>query len=168
MPRISRLLLISALSSLFALSAFSALAAEQPGAAQNTPPPAQNAPAAKADEKRGTVIGVEHEGKDTLGARLAFQLKEAFNTSSRYSLTDDNAQPRFKLVLVTQTEFESRPGLGSIYAVIWTYSNGGDVLGYYLLTETGIITPDDIPGLVTKLAERTDGIVARYGFLKKD
>ncbi len=141
-----------------------ALQAEKPAPPQQAP---ANAAPRPAPERSGTVLGIEHDGKDALGAKLSFQLKELFGNSSRFSLSNNKSEARFKLLLSTQPEFADRPNLGSVYALVWVYSHGDNVLGYYLAMESGVINPEDVDGLAARIAEKTDGIAARYAFLKE-
>lgn len=129
--------------------------------------PLQDEPLAVSN--RATSICVITEGTDSLGARLATRLKERFNQSSLFRLTseDENEGPELRLLLTTQPEFPSRPGLGSIYGVCWVFRQGKGYLGYLLAREIGAITPDEVDGLVDKLVERTDGIAAKYSNLWK-
>lgn len=136
-------------------------ASQQPGQpVQDTPTPRVT---------RSTAISVIAEGNDSLGARLSTRLKERFNQSSLFTLhnVDEKDTPELRFLLTTQPEFPARPGVGSIYGVCWVFSQGKGYLGYLLGREIGTFTVDEIDGLVDKLVERTDGIVAKYGNLLK-
>lgn len=118
----------------------------------------------EAATSRTTRVAITHEGTDTLGTKLAFEVKNTFNTSSLFSLSE-KSEPKIRLYLSTVAEFPSRPGIGSAYGAVWVFSQSDNTLGFLLARETGLVTPDELPGLVVKLAERTDGIAARYGYL---
>ena len=124
--------------------------------------PAPNNPIAVAE--RRTPIAVEHEGTDSSGARLATRLKESFNSSNLFLLTEKDG-PKIRLLLSTVAEFPSRPGLGSAYAAVWVFSQSEATLRHFLLREVGVITPDEVTDLAAKLVERTDGLAVRYGYL---
>jgi hypothetical protein len=114
--------------------------------------------------ERRTPIAVEHEGTDSTGARLATCIKEAFNSSNLFLLTEKDS-PKIRLLLSTVAEFPSRSGLGSAYAAVWVFSQSEATLRHYLLREVGVITPDEVNDLAAKLKERTDGLAIRYGYL---
>ena len=134
-------------------------------AAQQTPPAkpvADNPAPQKAD--RTTAVMVAHEGTDTLGAKFAFQLKEAFNTSSLFTLTENDA-PKFKIFISTVAEFPSRPNIASAYSIVWTFSQAEGTLSFLLAREVGLVTAEELDALVAKTAQSTDGIAAKYLYL---
>lgn len=111
-----------------------------------------------------TPIAVEHEGTDSLGARLAYIIKEQFNSGTLFSL-DDKDVPKLQMLIVTQPEFPSRPGVGSVYSVIWVYSERSSVLGNYLAQESGIITAENLTDISDNLTARTAGIAAKHAYI---
>lgn len=123
-----------------------------------------NTAPAKSPKPNATPVYIEYEGTDTIGANLAFQLRERFNTSSLFLLTDKE-QPKFVLLLRTAPEFECRPGAGSVYAVTWLYFEKKTTYNSYLQQELGVVTADTIDSTVTRLVDHTTGIAARYGSL---
>lgn len=114
--------------------------------------------------ERNTPISVEFEGTDSLGSRLATRLKEVFNASNLFSLTEKDT-PKLRVLISTTPEFPSRPGVGSAYAVVWVFSQSEETLRHYLNREVGLITPDEINAVADKLIERTDALAIRYGYL---
>ena len=82
-------------------------------------------------DARSTPVWVELEGTDSIGARLGMRLKEAFNGSNLFSLTDKD-MPKMRLLVSTQSEFPGRPGVGSVYSICWTFTQGEGYLGYLL------------------------------------
>jgi hypothetical protein len=114
--------------------------------------------------ERRTPIAVEHEGTDSLGARLATRVKEAFNGSNLFLLTEKDG-PKIRLLLSTVSEFSSRPGLGTAYAAVWVFSQSEATLRHFLLREVGVTTPDEVNELAAKLVESTDRLAVRYGYL---
>lgn len=121
--------------------------------------------AARAAIKAGaTPISVQHDGTDTLGAKLAFQLKETFNSGTLFILNEADV-PKLQLLISSVAEFPSRPGVGSVYTVIWLYSERSTVFSSYLAHDKGVITPDDLDDMASKLAARTAGIVAKHSYL---
>lgn len=154
----------------FFVALFGCLLAFSPFPAQG----AQPAPVAVEDAPlktagRNTVIRVETEGTDSIGARLATRLKERFNQSSLFSLSgeDEKDTPELRLLLNTVPEFPGRPGIGSVYGVCWVLSPGKGYLGHLLGREIGTVNSEDMDALVDKLVERTDGIAAKYANLLK-
>ncbi len=117
--------------------------------------------------QRTTAITIAHEGTDSLGARLAMRLKETFNASNLFSLEEKN-KPKIRLYLLTETEFPGRPGVGSVYAAIWTYQQSEGQLAYLLSREVGTVNSDTLEGLVQRLGERSDGIAVKYAYLWPD
>ena len=115
---------------------------------------------------RTTAVAVDHEGTDTLGAKLAFQLKGAFNGSSLFTLTEKDA-PKLKVVITTAAEFPSRPNIASVYSVVWAFSQAEGTLSFMLAREVGVVNAEDLDALIAKIAERTDGIAAKYSYLFK-
>ncbi|MDR3361932.1 MAG: hypothetical protein LBO64_03710 [Desulfovibrio sp.] len=155
--------------SLCLLLLFSTAAAHAAGSAApaQTAKPAPDNPEKSVD--RITVVSIQHEGSDSIGAILAMRLKERFNQSNLFTLNDDEEKdiPKLRLLLSTEPEFPGRPNVGSIYSVCWVFSQGKGYLGYLLSRDLGAVNTDDIADLVNKLTERTDGIAARYGNLWK-
>jgi hypothetical protein len=135
------------------------------GKTQQPPAKAQpDAPAAV--ESRSTAVAVIHEGNDSIGARLATRLKEAFNASNLFRLEEKNV-PKMRLLLNTAAEFPSRPGVGSAYSVIWIFSQSDDHLSYLLARDLGVLTMDEVDAFAYGMLERTDGIGVKYGYLFK-
>lgn len=134
-------------------------------AAAPAPSPGKPAPDTPAKPViRQTQISVQHEGIDSIGARLSTQLKEMFNSSNLFQLNEKDA-PKVRLLLNTQPEFPTRPGVGSVYSIIWIYSQSENHLGYLLAREVGTLSADEVEKLAAKIVERTDGIAVKYGYL---
>lgn len=113
---------------------------------------------------RATAVSVEHEGADTAGTRLAFQLKEVCNASSLFALTDADT-PKINILISTVPEFASRPDVGSAYAVVWVFAESKGNLQYYLGRQSGVVSEATASAIAQQLAERTDGIAVKYGYL---
>ena len=139
---------------------FSAL----PAAAADEAKPVQDKPARTA--ARSTAITVEHEGTDSIGARLSTRLNEQCNTSSLFTLTEKDT-PKMYLILTTQSEFAERPEVGSVYSLIWAYRQQKGQLAFLLARETGTINDGGIEALVNRVLERTDGLSVKYEYLWK-
>ncbi len=114
--------------------------------------------------ERSTVITVIHEGSDSIGSRFSTKLKELFNGSNLFTLNEKDV-PKMRLILTTQNEFPSRPGIGTVYSLIWTFSQSEGHLGYLLSRDVGAIGMEDVDALAAKIVERTDGIAVKYGYL---
>jgi hypothetical protein len=135
------------------------------GAAHAATPAARAVPDTPAgQEERRTPVAVEYEGTDSIGARLATRIKESFNASNLFLLTEQD-KPKIRLLLATVVEFPSRPNLGSAYAAVWVFSQSEATLRHFLVREVGLVTPDEIDALAAKILERTDGLAVRYGYL---
>ncbi len=109
-------------------------------------------------------VMVVYEDMDSLGRRLVFNLRERFNKSGMFRLSGYK-EKKIKLVIETQDEFQGRPGLCSIYSLVWTYSFAEDVLSTYLESEVGIIRRDQLEQIAENIAARTDEIFVEYSYL---
>lgn len=141
----------------------SAPAAAQGNATADTAAAGQMAvrTAIKAD---ATPIAVLHEGTDSLGAKLSYQLKEIFNSGTLFALNDKDV-PKLQVTISTAAEFPSRPGVGSVYSVVWLYTERSSVLSNYLAHEVGVVSADTLSDLAARLAERTSGLAAKHSYI---
>ncbi len=159
MFKISRVLCLACILSFMALP-IHVLAAE----AAKAGAPQANTPT-KIDA-RSTQISVAHTGTDTIGTRLSTRLKEVFNSSNLFQLNEKNA-PKIRLVLTTKAEFADRPHVGSVYSLVWVFSQSDAHLGYMLAQEVDVVNLEDVDGVAAKIVERTDGLSVKYGYLFK-
>ena len=149
------------------LAAESGTKASPAAAAPNTTADTDSAAqlAARAAIKAGaTPVEVDLEGTDSLGSKLALQLKEVLNSGTLFSLTS-NDTPKIRILLSTVSEFPSRPEVGSAYSVVWLYYEKPTSFNSYLARETGVISPAGVEDLATRLADRTAGIAAKYAYI---
>ncbi|HMM37699.1 MAG TPA: hypothetical protein PKB11_02975 [Desulfovibrio sp.] len=109
-------------------------------------------------------VVVDYEGEDALGQRLAFELREAFRASAGFRLTG-TGDKGLRLRLRAVPEFKDRPGLGSIYAVSWLFSEGGNVLSYFLDSGLGVIDEGSLKREAQSLTARTDELSGRFAYL---
>ncbi|MDZ7761969.1 MAG: hypothetical protein U5L00_17160 [Desulfovermiculus sp.] len=115
--------------------------------------------------KEGKIpVMVVYENMDSLGRRMVFNLRERLNKSDLFRLSGYKER-KLKLFVSSQEEFEGRPGLSSIYTLVWTYSYGEDVLSNYLEHQVGIIRSNALEELVETLVARTDEISMQYSYL---
>ena len=77
-------------------------------------------------------------------------------------------EAKFRILLSTAAEFPSRPGVGSVYAVVWTLALSEGSMEYYLVRDLGIVTPDTVDAVVDRIVSRTEGVAARYGYLDRE
>lgn len=119
---------------------------------------------AQSIKKNAVAVYVELQGTDTIGSKLAYQLRERFNTSSQFLLTDKD-QPKLQIIVATTPEFASRPEVGSAYSVTWLYYASTRSYSSYLTLEVGTVSGDAVEGLVDRLVEHTTGIAAKYSHL---
>ena len=141
-----------------------ALGSQAMAAPATAPAAVPNSPA-KVDA-RVTAVDVQSEGTDSIGARLSTALKEKFNTSSLFRLGSDN-EPKLVLLVSTSPEFPTRPQVGSVYSIIWVYSQKANYLPMLLGHEVGTVSMEDIDALVARVVEKTDGLSVKYGYLWK-
>ena len=143
-----------------------------PAVAEDTPasPPA---PAAKAQPKadtpkeiysRKTPLYIAHTGTDILGTNLVFELTNTCNSSSLFALKTDKEQ-NISVLITTHTEFPSRPEIGSVYSVVWVYSEDANNLKYFLAQDAGIVTKATAQALARSIASKTDQIAMQYEYL---
>ena len=128
--------------------------------------PASAAPEDAAPRKleRRTPVVVEFEGSDTLGVTLFTRLQDALNSTNPAA---PQREAKFRILLTTASEFPSRPGVGSVYAVVWTLALSEGSMEYYLVRDLGVVTPDTVDAVVARIIGRTDGVAARYGYLDR-
>ncbi len=137
----------------------SAYAAEKaPVAGKATP----DTPATSA--QRQTQVSIMHEGTDSVGTRLSTRVKELFNGSNLFQLNENNA-PKMRILLTSKAEFSDRPNVGSVYSIIWVFSQSSGHLGYLLAQDVDTLTPEDVDIIAAKIVERTDGIAVKYAYL---
>ncbi len=113
---------------------------------------------------RTTAVAVEHEGSDAAGAKLALELKDLFNSSTLFQLTDKDT-PKLKVFLSTVPEFPNRPEVGSVFAVVWVYSESERTLKHYLGREVGVVSDTTARAVAQRLGERTDRLASNYAYL---
>ena len=116
-------------------------------------------------QKGGKIpVMVVYEDMDSLGRRMVFNLRERFNKSGMFRLSGYK-EKKIKLIIASQEEFQGRPGLSSIYSLVWTYSYAEDVLSTYLESQVGIIEAGHLQELAETIAARTDEIFLQYSYL---
>ncbi|OBQ50234.1 hypothetical protein [Halodesulfovibrio spirochaetisodalis] len=142
-----------------------------PAFAENAPKAPKNAQAAEPKKDTPTVIAsrntpifIEQKGADNLGSMLAFELKSTCNTSSLFKMTGDDV-PKITVMITTMSEFASRPKIGSVYSIVWVFSEDSNNLKYYLAQDAGIVTEENVSMLATSIADKTDQIALQYGYL---
>jgi hypothetical protein len=144
-----------------ALPAF-AEQAQQPAKSTQAAEPKADTPAVIAS--RTTPIFIEQKGADNLGSMLAFELKSVCNTSSLFKMTGDDV-PKITVMINTMSEFADRPKIGSVYSIVWVFSENSNNLKYFLAQDTGIVTADNVTMLATSVADKTDQIALQYAYL---
>ncbi|MFW6243847.1 MAG: hypothetical protein ACOC15_01765 [Desulfovibrionales bacterium] len=112
-------------------------------------------------------VRIEHTGVDQLGIRLAYAMRETFNRSGLFRLSQQNQQS-LRVLLTTRNEFTDRPGLSSVFSVVWLFSTGEGVLSHYLNSEVGFVSPDEVQAQAEVLVARTDSVASSYVYLFED
>ncbi len=159
MKAIFRFSLLSlALSLCFSTAALAAEASPKAGDAK------VNSPAKL--EVRTTKVSVSHTGTDTIGIQLATRLKELFNASNLFALNEENT-PKIRIVLTSKAEFNDRPHVGSVYSLLWVFSQSDSHLGYLLAQDVDVLSVEDVNDMATRIVNRTDGLAIKYGYLFK-
>lgn len=148
---------------------------QKPEAKAEQKPPKAEAKAeakseAKAEKKREVPdaervpVFVEAVGEDVLGQRLVFELREALRTSAGFRLAKAGDKA-LRMRVAAVPEFKERPQIGSAYAVTWLFSEGGNVLSYYLESGLGLVDETRLKGEAQSLAARTDELAGRFAYL---
>ncbi len=114
--------------------------------------------------ERVAPIFVEFEGSDSIGSMLSTRIKEHFNTSNLFKLEGKDV-PKFRILIFSAPEFETRPSVGSAYSVVWLFSLSDATLRHYLATDVGVLSADGVNDLAARLVEKTDSLVTRYAYL---
>ncbi|SME93018.1 hypothetical protein [Desulfovibrio gilichinskyi] len=133
-------------------------------------PDAESKPAPVSDNTKdinkndGLAVVVEHFGDDELGGTLALKLKENFRKSVLFRLADKK-QKSVRIRVVSRSEFNERPEIGSIYSVVWTFAESEDVVPFYLDERIGTVNVTSVDTTAAKLMNITDEITTRYKFL---
>lgn len=155
MRTLFRTLLVCGLAAVLALPAFAAPSADPVTPLPNKPAQAQ---------ERHTPVAVEYEGTDSIGSRLSTRVKELFNSSNLFSLTEKDT-PKIRVLISSTPEFSTRPEVGSAYCVVWLFSQSEATLRHFLVREVGVMTPGEVNDVAARIVERTDGLAVRYGYL---
>ncbi len=129
--------------------------AEVPGSIPNKP---------KKPVQHNTPIAVIFEGTDSIGSKLSTQIKELMNASNLFTLTEKDT-PKIRIIISTKSEFSQRPGIGSVYTIVWLFSQSDTTLKHYLLHEVGLVTADEVNQIAAKIVEQTDNLSIRYNYL---
>lgn len=114
--------------------------------------------------ERRTPVVVEFEGNDTIGTTLFTRLQNKVNSTNPAA---PEREAKFRILLSTAAEFPSRPGVGSVYTVVWTLALSEGSMEYYLVRDLGVVTPDTVDEVVSRIISRTEGVSARYGYLDR-
>ena len=135
--------------------------------AQEPKAPSREIPDAPLEHKTGrsTTVAVDHQGSDEVGVRLAFHMKEILNKATLFELAAGDGKKKIKVELFTKEEFEGRPGLGSVYGVVWLYSEGEGSLSYYLAGRVGVADAARVREAAEALVAETQGVAVRYSYL---
>lgn len=115
-------------------------------------------------DKVPVMVIYNNKGMDSLGRRLVFTMRERFNKSDLFRLSGYDEQ-KIRIVIRSQEEFEGRPGLSSVYSIVWNFSYGKDVLSSYLSSRVGFVAHDAIQDQAESLVARTDEIFTQYSYL---
>ncbi|WP_319781107.1 hypothetical protein [Maridesulfovibrio sp.] len=126
--------------------------------------PASTAKIEQAGENLGIPVVVLHEGNDVLGGTLALKLKERFRKSVLFKLEDKDSKA-VRVNVESRSEFRDRPEIGSVYSVVWTFAESGEVVPFYLKQELGLVNSRNVEDSAAGLMNRTDKIADEYKYL---
>lgn len=115
-------------------------------------------------DKIPVMVIYNNNNMDSLGRRLVFTMRERFNKSELFRLSGYDEQ-KIRIVVKSAEEFQGRPGLSSVYSIVWNFSYGKDVLSSYLSSQVGFVPHDGITDKAESLVARTDEIYTQYSYL---
>ncbi|MBG0776190.1 MAG: hypothetical protein H0S85_07110 [Desulfovibrionaceae bacterium] len=140
--------------------------AQAPATTDGAPAPAKALPDTPAATPAPTrvPVRVERTGTDALGGRLALALQETVAASPLFRVAGKDA-PQIRVLLSTREEFAGRPGLGTVYAVTWVYSESETTLKYYLESAVGFCDAASHRAEAESLAARTASLADQYSYL---
>ncbi|NDV28844.1 hypothetical protein [Desulfovibrio sp. JC010] len=150
---------------LLVLSLGSIVSAEETKAVPDTK--TKPAPVEKVEpvaEKQGIPVVVVHSGDDVFGGTLALKLKESFRKSVLFTLAGKDTRS-VRVNIESRSEFKDRPEIGSVYSVVWTFAESGEVVPFYLKQELGIITWRNVENAAAGLMNKTDKVAGEYKYL---
>ncbi len=109
-------------------------------------------------------ISIIYSGQDSIGMRLVLEMKEYLMKSKIFRLSTKD-EKKIKIFLKTKDEFPARPGLGSVYSVVWCYSPSEDVLSTYLDSYVGVINFNQVKSTAEVIISKTDEVVSQFSYL---
>jgi hypothetical protein len=115
-------------------------------------------------QKQGIPVIVVHSGDDVFGGSLALKLKENFKKSALFSLADQDSKA-VRVRIESRSEFSDRPEIGSVYSVVWTFAESGEVVPFYLKQELGLVNSRNVENKAADLINKTDKIAGEYKYL---
>ena len=86
------------------------------------------------------------------------------NASNLFTLTEKDS-PKIRILLATMSEFSQRPSIGSVYSVVWLFSQSETTLKHFLAKKIGVLTADEVDQVAAMIVEQTDTLAVRYGYL---
>jgi hypothetical protein len=115
--------------------------------------------------QRIIAVEVVHEGDDSVGQRLAYQVKESIRRSARresgdlFKLTNID-ESRLIIYLVTADEFEKSPGAKTIYGVTYTFTYGGGDAPKFITSGVGSCGADQVNKSAESLVANIDKVLS--------
>ncbi len=109
-------------------------------------------------------VSIVYSGQDSIGMRLVLEMKEYLMKSKIFRLSTKD-EKKIKIFLNTKDEFPARPGLGSVYSVVWCYSPSEDVLSTYLDSCVGVINFNQIKSTAEVIISKTDEVISQFSYL---
>jgi hypothetical protein len=109
-------------------------------------------------------IEVDHYGKDSIGIRIVYELKEAIRRSQAYRLSNIDDQ-RFIIDMISVEEFPGTSNNASIYAVVWlAYARVGKVFTKIYISQLIGACRDDkqVKETAADIMAMTDKIVSKH------
>lgn len=82
-------------------------------------------------------VEVEHTGRDSVGQRLAYYVKESLRASRGLELTTDESIVRMQLSIVTLEGNRDSPGSYTVYSASWLWTNPKNLFPFYLTSSVG-------------------------------
>jgi len=141
-----------------------------PASAQEGEAPAKMVPAKQPQPaqpnpgQRRIPVAVEHKGTDEVGARLVYNLKNFFNSSSLFRLAGKEDK-KIKILIMTKEEFSGRPNMSSVYSIVWVFFDNPANLQYYLDDGVGFVHSASVKETAEGLAAKTEKVGSQYSYL---
>ena len=106
-------------------------------------------------------IEIEHNGADTIGRKLAHQVKERIGASYIFRLTFNNEPKGMKMIINTAEPELSEKDI-CIYSIVLTFKSKGQNYPLYIWSDVGICKGNRIEEEADEIISITDKVASEY------